>query len=176
MWRWDEVNTLQISSTAARCLRAEDTAVLGGANALAVQNEDGEWEVLQFGTATLTAPNDLVAHPSVARPGGKRRRHARSRRIGRAGGGARRRPSPASSRAKATSRCRSTGFTARKDKPISDPSYQSARAAIRRHRLAPAVAGSRQRHLRLVRQSRCSPGSAATAIRPRIHGTKSKSR
>jgi hypothetical protein len=30
--------------------------VLGGANICAIQNADGDWEVIQFATATLVAP------------------------------------------------------------------------------------------------------------------------
>lgn len=56
LWRWDDVNELQVRLYAGSPSSQDDLAILGGANALAVQNEDGEWEVLQFGKATLTAP------------------------------------------------------------------------------------------------------------------------
>jgi hypothetical protein len=36
---------------------ADDITVLGGANALAVENADGEWEVLQFANAELIGTN-----------------------------------------------------------------------------------------------------------------------
>ena len=36
---------------------ADDVSVLTGANALAVQNADGAWEIVQFANAELTAPN-----------------------------------------------------------------------------------------------------------------------
>ena len=35
---------------------ADDISVFAGANALAVQNADGDWEIVQFANATLTAP------------------------------------------------------------------------------------------------------------------------
>jgi hypothetical protein len=34
--------------------------VLNGANAMAVQNQDGSWEILQFVTATLTSPKNYT--------------------------------------------------------------------------------------------------------------------
>jgi GTA TIM-barrel-like domain/Putative phage tail protein len=56
-WRWDEVNSLCVQLTGGTLASLDDLSVLGGANALAVQNAGGEWEVLQFATAALTAPN-----------------------------------------------------------------------------------------------------------------------
>jgi len=56
-WRWDEAGALCVRLYNGTCASLDDLSVLGGANAAAVQNEDGEWEVLQFATATLTAPN-----------------------------------------------------------------------------------------------------------------------
>ena len=38
------------------CASLDDLSVLGGANALAIENADGEWEVLQYASAALTAP------------------------------------------------------------------------------------------------------------------------
>ncbi len=58
LWRWDEVNELRIKLANGTLASQDDLAVLGGANAIAVQNADGEWEVSQFATATLTAPNE----------------------------------------------------------------------------------------------------------------------
>jgi len=57
IWRWDEVNTLQIRLFNGTLASKDELAVLGGANVLALENEDGEWEVLQFANARLTAPN-----------------------------------------------------------------------------------------------------------------------
>ncbi|KQZ14296.1 hypothetical protein ASD44_09595 [Mesorhizobium sp. Root554] len=54
VWRWDRVNALSVRLTRGDLSSAEETAVLNGANAAAVQNADGEWEVLQFATATPT--------------------------------------------------------------------------------------------------------------------------
>jgi hypothetical protein len=39
---------------------ASDVAVARGANALAVQNADGGWEIVQFANATLTAPGEYT--------------------------------------------------------------------------------------------------------------------
>jgi hypothetical protein len=58
LWRWDEVNDLRIRLASGTLASQDDLAVLGGANAIAIQNTDGAWEVLQFATATLTAPNE----------------------------------------------------------------------------------------------------------------------
>lgn len=55
-WRWDETGSLSIRLYNGSCASLDDLSVLGGANVLAVQNEDGAWEVLQYATATLTAP------------------------------------------------------------------------------------------------------------------------
>ena len=57
-WRWDEAGSIRIRLYNGSFSSLDDLSVLGGANALAVQNQDGEWEVLQFATATLTAPDE----------------------------------------------------------------------------------------------------------------------
>ncbi|MEJ0041059.1 MAG: glucose-1-phosphate cytidylyltransferase [Rhizomicrobium sp.] len=57
LWRWDRVNALRIRLAAGALAAQDDLAVLGGANALAVQNEDGQWEIVQFAAAALTAPS-----------------------------------------------------------------------------------------------------------------------
>jgi hypothetical protein len=60
-WRWDEANELKIAIYDGSSLSSlDDLSVLGGANAIAVQNADGEWEVLQFATATLTGPGEWI--------------------------------------------------------------------------------------------------------------------
>ncbi len=56
-WRWDEAGALDIRLYNGSCASLDDLPVLGGANAVAVENADGEWEVLQYATAALTAPN-----------------------------------------------------------------------------------------------------------------------
>jgi hypothetical protein len=58
-WRWDEANELNIELyDGSSLVSLDDLSVFGGANALAVQNADGEWEweVLQFARAELTGP------------------------------------------------------------------------------------------------------------------------
>ncbi|MEJ0027318.1 MAG: glycoside hydrolase/phage tail family protein [Rhizomicrobium sp.] len=58
VWRWDRVNALRVRLAAGTLAAQDDLAVLGGANALAVQNADGQWEIVQFAAAQLTAPNE----------------------------------------------------------------------------------------------------------------------
>ena len=58
LWRWDEVNALRIRLNAGALAAQDDLSVLGGANAIAIQNADGAWEIAQFAAATLTAPNE----------------------------------------------------------------------------------------------------------------------
>lgn len=57
-WCWDRANQLIIdfSDTSATLQSATELEVFAGANAVAVQNSDGGWEVVQFVTAELTAP------------------------------------------------------------------------------------------------------------------------
>jgi hypothetical protein len=55
-WRWDEAGALDIRLYNGACLSRDDLSVLGGANALAIRNADGEWEVLQYASAALIAP------------------------------------------------------------------------------------------------------------------------
>jgi len=50
-WRWDRVNTLYVRLYRGDFSSADELAVLNGANPLAVENADGEWEVLQFASA-----------------------------------------------------------------------------------------------------------------------------
>jgi len=57
LWRWDNANALEVKLYNGSCASLDDLSVLGGANALAVQNADGEWEVLQYAKAELGAPN-----------------------------------------------------------------------------------------------------------------------
>ena len=57
LWRWDRVNALYVEIPDATSLVSRDEIqVLAGANSCAVQNSDGEWEVLQFAAAELLAP------------------------------------------------------------------------------------------------------------------------
>ena len=57
-WRWDEVNAIALKLYSGTLAGLDDLSVLGGANALAVQNGAGAWEVLQFADAALTAPGE----------------------------------------------------------------------------------------------------------------------
>jgi hypothetical protein len=60
LWRWDTVNVLHVRLFDGTLGAQDDLAVLGGANALALENADGEWEVLQFQSAALTGTNTWV--------------------------------------------------------------------------------------------------------------------
>ncbi len=51
--RWDNGNTLRVVLSAGELASAEELLVLDGANYCVIQNSDGDWEVLQFRTATL---------------------------------------------------------------------------------------------------------------------------
>ncbi len=50
------MNTLDVKLYNGVLASLDDLSVLGGGNALALENDDGEWEVLQFANAALTAP------------------------------------------------------------------------------------------------------------------------
>jgi hypothetical protein len=54
-WRWDETNTLAIRLFNGTLSSKDELAVFGGANALALENQSGEWEIVQFAQAELTA-------------------------------------------------------------------------------------------------------------------------
>ena len=55
--RWDRTNVLSVKLLAGGLASASERAVLDGANAVAVETDSGEWEVLSFVTATLVAPH-----------------------------------------------------------------------------------------------------------------------
>jgi len=59
-WRWDMVNSLRVKLTNGMLSSASDIALFGGANVLAVQNADGEWEIVQFANAALTGPGEYT--------------------------------------------------------------------------------------------------------------------
>jgi hypothetical protein len=59
-WRWDRVNELRVKLAHGALASADDIALFGGANALAVENEDGEWEIVQFANAALTGPGEYT--------------------------------------------------------------------------------------------------------------------
>ena len=56
-WRWDMTNSLSLRLAQGALSSLDDLSVLGGANVIAVQNANGDWEILQFANAMLTAPN-----------------------------------------------------------------------------------------------------------------------
>lgn len=55
--RWDNGNALRVTLLGGALESRDDLAVLGGANAAAIRNASGEWEVFQFANAELVAPN-----------------------------------------------------------------------------------------------------------------------
>jgi hypothetical protein len=52
---WDDGNTLIVRLSSGGLSSRDDEAVFSGANVCAVQADNGEWEILQFGTAELIA-------------------------------------------------------------------------------------------------------------------------
>jgi hypothetical protein len=56
VYRYDRSNTLRVALTQGELASITEEALLAGGNLAAVENEDGEWELLQFQTATLVAP------------------------------------------------------------------------------------------------------------------------
>ncbi|MBN9588097.1 MAG: hypothetical protein BGN85_10970 [Alphaproteobacteria bacterium 64-11] len=59
-WHWDRVNSLKLRLVNGALSSAGSVAVYGGANALAVQNPDGGWEVVQYADAALTGPGEYT--------------------------------------------------------------------------------------------------------------------
>ena len=59
-WRWDRVNDLYVAIEAGTLASASEAAVLNGANVMAIENSDGEWEILQFATATLNGTLNYI--------------------------------------------------------------------------------------------------------------------
>jgi hypothetical protein len=59
-WHWDRVNSLKLRLVNGMLASADPVAVYGGANALAVENADGGWEVVQFADAALTGPGEYT--------------------------------------------------------------------------------------------------------------------
>ena len=56
IWCWDQTNSLAISLVQGTLAAADDLSVFGGANAIAIENAAGDWEIVQFANAVLTAP------------------------------------------------------------------------------------------------------------------------
>src|SRR5690606_17608926 len=57
-WGWDYGNSIVVDlfDPEASLSSAEELDVLNGLNALALQNQDGGWEIIQFVNAELLAP------------------------------------------------------------------------------------------------------------------------
>lgn len=55
LWRRDRVNVLRVTLAQGALGSVSEPAWLNGANLAAIENADGEWELLQFETATLVA-------------------------------------------------------------------------------------------------------------------------
>jgi hypothetical protein len=60
VWRWDRVNSLYVTLDYGALSSADELLVLGGSNTLMVENEDGEWEILQFATATPNGDKSYI--------------------------------------------------------------------------------------------------------------------
>jgi hypothetical protein len=125
LWRWDLVNTLCVRLQGGTLASSDDATVFAGANALAVQNADGDWEIVQFAHAELTAPGEW--------------RLTRLLRGQRGSEGARRQPVAAGARVvvlnealaqlgldQAQARLPFAYLWGPSGKPISDPAYQGA--------------------------------------------------
>jgi hypothetical protein len=55
--RFDHANSLVVDLYAGTLTSVSDTALFGGANALAIESTPGTWEILQAGRAELVGPN-----------------------------------------------------------------------------------------------------------------------
>jgi hypothetical protein len=56
LYRYDKSNVLRVALDFGELASVTEEALLNGANFAAVQNGAGEWELIQFQTATLVAP------------------------------------------------------------------------------------------------------------------------
>jgi hypothetical protein len=56
LYRYDRSNTLRVSLTQGELASITEDALFAGGNLAAVENEGGEWELIQFQTATLVSP------------------------------------------------------------------------------------------------------------------------
>lgn len=55
--RFDKASSFRVKLDRGQLFSASELALLGGANTAAIQNAAGDWEVVQFETASLTAPS-----------------------------------------------------------------------------------------------------------------------
>ncbi len=53
---WDEVNAVELELFGGHMSSRDDNEVLAGANRMAIETDGGEWEVVGFASADLTAP------------------------------------------------------------------------------------------------------------------------
>jgi hypothetical protein len=60
VWRWDRVGSLHLDLVRGTLASATELSVLNGANALMIENQDDEWEVLQFATATPNGSRSFI--------------------------------------------------------------------------------------------------------------------
>jgi hypothetical protein len=70
-WRWDRGNELWVDLFSGTLASADELAVLGGANAIAVENAHGEWEIVQFATAELVSAGRYKLTNCCAASGGR---------------------------------------------------------------------------------------------------------
>jgi len=54
VWTWDNASALDVKLNAGELAAASDLSVLNGANAMALQQPSGEWEILQFANVEIT--------------------------------------------------------------------------------------------------------------------------
>jgi hypothetical protein len=54
--RWDKGARLQVKLYGGQLASSDDVTLFGGANMAAIENADGQWEVIQFATAELVNP------------------------------------------------------------------------------------------------------------------------
>lgn len=54
--RWDDGNVIDLVSYGGALASVTEAALLAGANTIAVENADGQWEILQFQNAVLQSP------------------------------------------------------------------------------------------------------------------------
>ncbi|MDE2164109.1 MAG: glycoside hydrolase/phage tail family protein [Alphaproteobacteria bacterium] len=148
LWRWDRGNTLCVKLISGTLSSTDDVSVFAGANALAIRNADGEWEIVQFAKAELIAPGEWRLSKLLRGQAGSE--------------SARRDPVAAGARVvvlnkalaqlsldQAQSRLPFHYLWGPRGRPICDPSYQGAElrfAACGRRPLSPV-------HLRAARQS-----------------------
>jgi hypothetical protein len=58
--RWDRANSFRVTLGSGALTSQSDSSVLGGANAAAIRNADGAWEIIQFANAELVAENTYL--------------------------------------------------------------------------------------------------------------------